>query len=144
MKRVLVVLILAIAVSRCDHEEEFTGPCVHVYEEPVLNVLSVTNRATNQRLDAVWVRQVAFEGEDLDLLALRQSVSYRVSYTDSGLYCNPPFGFGTANGHYTLSISADGFRDTVVTVSAAYSIYRGGCPSSNSGGTKFVVQLKPL
>ncbi len=144
MKRLVTLAFVALLCLRCNHQDGSVGPCIHIYEEPVLNVLSVTDRVTNIRIGAVWVTEVLLDTTELDLLALRQGVSTNVSYSDSGLYCIPPFGFGTQRGLYTLSLSADGYRDTVVSLPAAYAVFRGGCPSSNTGGTRVVVKMSPL
>lgn len=143
MRRILALALLALPGLCCESEDTRLGPCIHVYEEPILNVTSVTSSENHHRLPAVWVKAVVFEGEEQDLLRLRKGVSVNVAYSDSGLYCTPPFGFGTERGTYELYIAAEGFEDTVVTVEAGYSVFRGGCPSSNTGGTRFVIRLNP-
>lgn len=144
MKRNVVVILLSFALWSCEKPKDATvGPCVHTYEDPVLHVESVTNAQNNQLVPAIRILEVTRNGIRQQPGYLR-IISYNAVAFDTTLVCNVPCGFGTDEGAYTLRVSAPGYRDTVIAVNGKYAVFKGGCPSSNSGGTKFSFQMQAL
>lgn len=142
MKRNALMILLSVAVWSCDKSKDGTiGPCVHTYEDPVLHVESVTDAQNGQRVFAFRILEVTRNGVKQQPIFLK-IVSYNVVVYDTTLVCNVPCGFGTDEGAYTLRVSASGYRDTTISVNAKYAVFKGGCPSSNSGGTKFSFQMQ--
>lgn len=124
-------------------EQGGIGPCVHIYKEPILHITSITNMITGEPVSAFTITDVRVDGRTQNLFHLR-SLSYGVVWYDSILFANVPCGFGTDEGVYHVTISATGFRDTVIQAAARYAVFQGGCPSSNSGGTRISFVLQPI
>jgi len=137
--RVSIVLVLAV-LAGCKADGTI-GPCVHTYEDPVLHIQSVTNAQTGQSVQALEILEVLLDGQKQDPRVLKV-VSFNVVAADSTLLCGLPCGFGTETGIYTLTITAKGCRDTTISLQAQYAVFRGGCPSSNSGGTQHSFQMQ--
>jgi hypothetical protein len=74
---------------------------------------------------------------------LTDEISNNISVEDSILICTIPCGFGTMEGVYEISISADGYRDLTLSTLAKYDELKGGCPSSSSGGHSIGFSLYP-
>lgn len=145
--RVLGVLAIALSGVSCDADSSsngIVGPCVHKYEDPIVHIQSITNRRTSQPVTAFRITKIRQEGNDQNLQFLKQIMSFNIEFRDSTLYCTTPCGFGTNPAMYAMSISAQGFRDTVILVDASYAIFEGGCPSRNAGGTRISFQLEPV
>lgn len=117
------------------------GPCVHTYEDPVLHIQSVTNTRTGQSVQALNIIQV-FRNDQKENIQSLLTVSYNVSTMDSTLLCGLPCGFGTEAGTYKLTIAARGCKDTTISFDAKYAVFKGGCPSSNAGGTRVSFQMQ--
>lgn len=143
MKAFVFISLLVLALPGCTDLKDGggVGPCVHVYEEPILNVVSVTNSASGQQILAFQIVNATLDGRKLDPFQLKIE-SYNVAAYDSLLVCNVPCGFGVGDGTYALRVRAPGYRDTTLNVTASYAINKGGCPSSSSGGTRFTFQLQ--
>ncbi len=135
----ILLLLSGIVRPGCKPNEN-VGPCSHTYEDPVLHIQSVINAQTGRSVQALNILQVFRNGQQETSLSLL-SVSYNVTMIDSTLLCGLPCGFGTQAGTYSLAVAAKGCRDTTITFEANYAVFRGGCPSSNSGGTKVSFQM---
>jgi hypothetical protein len=123
--------------------EGSTGPCVHSYLEPSFNIDWVKDAKTGNYLNAIKITEVVYNNKTkLDLYFLKIT-SKNVVYSDSMLICNLPCGFGTNEGNYSLKVSANGYKDTVIQSVARYSIQKSGCPSSSSGGARITFQMVP-
>lgn len=138
--RFSIILMLTLLVG-CKVGETL-GPCLHTYEDPVLHIQSVTNAQTGQSVQALDIVQVLLNGQKQDLHFVT-AVSFNVVVMDSTLLCGLPCGFGTEPGVYTLTVAARGCRDTTVSLAASYAVFKGGCPSSNSGGSQYSFQMEP-
>ena len=57
------------------------------------------------------------------------------------LLCRVECGFGTGEGLYRFTASADGHEPRTLAVPAAYAELDGGCPSRNAGSTPVVIEL---
>ena len=137
--KIPIVLVLGMLVG-CKADGT-VGPCIHTYEDPVLHIQSVTNTQTGQSVQALNIVQVLFNGQKQDLHVLT-AVSFNVVVMDSTLLCGLPCGFGTEPGVYTLTATARGCRDTTVSLAASYAAFKGGCPSSNSGGSQYSFRME--
>jgi hypothetical protein len=119
------------------------GPCVHTYEEPSLNIDWVKDGKTENYLNVIRIKEVVYNDSIKLNLSYLKIISKNVVYADSMLICNLPCGFGTYEGSYNIKVSANGFRDTIIQATPKYKIYKGGCPSSNSGGARITFQMTP-
>ncbi len=138
-----VLLASALIFSGCAKTDNQVGPCVHTYEDPILHIVSLTNAQSSQTITQFRILEVTKGGYPQDPFLLKASASYNVVIEDTALVCNLPCGFGVEAGTYTLHLSAAGYRDTVVSCTAAYAVFHGGCPSSNSGGTEVGFAMQP-
>lgn len=142
--RLHLAAILAVLLVSCDETvDRRVGPCVHVYEEPILHIESVRNAQTGAHITSITLSDVRVDAVR-QYPAVLVAESRRMTVVDSVLVGNPPCGFGTQPGLYTFRVSASGFRDTVVAFIASYSTNRGGCPSSSTGGSRVGIDLQPL
>lgn len=128
--RRVVQQVFLFALIGCSEADNGTGigPCVHNYEEPILHVQSVTNAQTGAQIEAIILSDVRIDSTKTDLRFLIIE-SNRIAMLDSSLVGNPPCSFGIQEGKYSFSVSASGYRDTLIIADAAYSIFEGGCPS---------------
>jgi len=131
------LLAAIFLLSACDSGDPGVGPCVHIYEEPVLNITSVTDEDTSAEIAQVqiydvFVDEVARGTEDLTAM-----VSENITVEGATLLCTLPCGFGTEEGLYTFSVNAEGYQETMVSQRAEYATFEGGCPSYNTDGTRF-------
>jgi hypothetical protein len=136
----IFLLISGFVFAGCGSNEN-VGPCVHIYEDPVLHIQSVTNVQTGQSVQALNIIQVFRNGQKENIQPLL-AVSYNVTTIDSTLLCGLPCGFGTEAGTYRLTVAARGCKDTTISFVANYAVFKGGCPSSSSGGTKVSFQMQ--
>lgn len=146
MNKVKVSMVLAIALTilscKPDRDGGVVGPCVHIYEEPILHIESARNQQTGSYLQTIILSNILIDTAKADLQSLL-FVSRRVAKLDSSLVGNPPFAFGAEPGRYAFRVSASGYRDTVVVCNPYYSINKGGCPSSSNGGLRINITLRP-
>ena len=141
MKRALLFIVCGFGLVRCGGSNS-AGPCEHTYEDPVIHIVSVASTTTHLPVPGFKIAEVFRDNAQRTASALR-SVSYNVAAYDSILYCNAPCGFGFETGNYRFKVSAQGYRDTVIAVTANYAITMAGCPSSSSGGTEMSIALQP-
>ena len=120
------------------------GPCVHSYEDPVIHIQSIKNAKSGLEITEFVIKEITIDSIGTNLRILTLSPSYSTVYLDSSLFCTIPCGFGVQEGVYKFKISAPNYIDTIVTINAKYSMFKGGCPSSNSGGTKVGYLLQPI
>jgi len=134
LKIVLVVSIIFFLLS-CE-EGNGVGPCVHTYDEPILNITSVVDTVNYNHPRFVILRELKINGSR-EYGAFPLMVSYGIVVNDSIFYCNIPFGFGVEEGKYEFIIEAEGFPQKQITIeNISYSVSEGGCPSYNDGGKR--------
>jgi hypothetical protein len=146
MKRIVspvfgLALLLLFTQDSCSDNR--VGPCVHIYEEPILHIEWVRNAQTGNYLRTVVLSGITIDSLRRDPFSLLTE-SRGVVAVDSTLVGNPPCAFGVQPGRYSFRVSADGYRDTVVVCFPAYSINKGGCPSSSNGGLRISITLQPI
>ena len=124
--------------------EKVTGPCVQVEREPVINLQSVFNMATNDHISQAVITNIKLEGNNItfekDYSELTTNVY--IEYETDTLLCTLPCAFLKHEGSYELTVSATNFEDAIVEFDASYSIFEGGCPSYVDGGTEFNIGLQ--
>jgi hypothetical protein len=111
--------------------------------EPILHIESARNAQTGTYLQTIILSDISIDTNKPDLRFLL-SESRAVAILDSVLVCNPPCAFGVQPGKYSFRVSASGYQDTVVICYPNYSVNKGGCPSSSSGGLRINLTLRPL
>ena len=151
MKTAKHILLLSFILIACDQlkEDNQIGPCVHTYEDPVLHIKSVKNRNTGTDISKIQIHSLKKDGSPINIdstssvYLIQASNGYNVTIRDSTLVCSIPCGFGFDEGSYQFVVATDGYRDTIISVNAKYAVSKGGCPSSNSGGSQINIQLQP-
>ncbi len=137
----LLALMLAAFQLSCNGGGGGIGPCVHIYEEPILFIETARNIQSGGYLKTIVLSGITIDSIKQDPFFLI-SQSRSVAALDSSLVCNPPCAFGTQAGKYTFKVSASGCRDTVVTCYPDYAIQKGGCPSSSNGGLRINIDMQ--
>lgn len=138
-----IIIVISIYVLAACNSPNISGPCVHTVEDPIIHIDQVTDAKTGSNIREFRITSVLRDTFNVDMLQLKNSVSYNVVLFDNVLFCNTPCGFGSNRGTYSLAISAPNYKDTTIVIQAKYAVFNGGCPSSNSGGTVFNFQLSP-
>ncbi len=137
----LLVLLLAVFQCSCKGDGGGVGPCVHIYEEPILHIETARNIQSSAYLRTIVLSNITIDSIAQDPFFLIPE-SRSVAVLDSSLVCNPPCAFGTQPGKYTFKVSASGCRDTIITCNPNYTINKGGCPSSSNGGLRISINLQ--
>jgi len=130
-----------LMISSCEPPGSGLGPCVHIFEEPILTIQSVNSAETGNSLSTIVLFEVTIDGIGRDATYLTQEMSENITIEDSVLICSIPCGFGTLEGIYQFSVKSEGFKDTLITENATYNKSEGGCPSSSSEGSKITFSL---
>jgi hypothetical protein len=140
----LISLLFFIVLQlSCKGLENRVGPCVHIYEEPILHIEFTRNTQTGMYLQTIILSEIKIDSIKADIKYLIIE-SRGVAMLDSSHVCNPPCSFGTQAGNYSFRVSAVGFVDTVIVCSPFYSVSKGGCPSSSNGGLRINFSIRPL
>jgi len=146
-KRIIRIIssLLLVGLIGCDGagNEGGIGPCVHIYDEPIFHIQSVTDGQTGTQIETIVLSNIGIDSTKPDLRFLIIE-SNRIAMLDSFLVGNPPCSFGTESGLYSFLVSATGYRDTLITTDASYSVFEGGCPSKSSGGLRISITLQPM
>ncbi len=137
-KALLISLMTFILIVSCDNDS--AGPCAHIYEEPILSVISAKDVDTQQGIDRIELKSIKIDGIDADLNILLDQSS-NINRLDSTLICNIPCAFGTQTGEYSFMVSAEGFRDSLYTLDVQYKYSEGGCPSRSWGSQEMMIEL---
>jgi hypothetical protein len=143
MKCYTFIVVLCLLFWNCEKvkDGDTIGPCVHTYEDPVIHIDSVTNAQNGSLISTFQILEIIKDGYR-EQPAYMKIVSNNVAVYDTMLVCSLPCSFGTDEGKYSLKVSAVGYRDTTVSVNAKYAVFKSGCPSSNSGGTRFSFKMQ--
>jgi len=137
----LFVTCIALFQITCKSDGGGIGPCVHIYEEPILHIEAVRNIQSGTYLRTIVLSNITIDSIKQDPFFLIAE-SRSVAVLDSSFVCNPPCSFGTQTGRYTFKVSASGCKDTIITCYPKYNINKGGCPSSSNGGLRISIDLK--
>jgi hypothetical protein len=121
--------------------EGVTGPCVHTYREPLLQIVSARDAETGAPITNVVIRNVRREGIAQDLQLLLAGPAYSVEVQGDSLLCRVPCGFATSEGNYIFTVSAPGYPPQDRGYEARYRVFKGGCPSYNDGGLRVSLAL---
>ena len=124
-----------------DDDEGIAGPCYHENLSPVVEVASVTDRATGEELDAFRITQVTIAGRAWPLAEFTRAPSYGVELAGDVLACTVPCGFGKVEGSYVVVVSAAGYLPEAIAFDARYADCWGECPSFCEGPTMITVAL---
>lgn len=118
------------------------GGCEHTYRDPVLEITHAFDAATGRRVALVYLTGLSVQDQSFPITYLLASSRGATAKGDT-LICAIPCAFGTAEGRYAFTVSADGHVTQARTVQARFGDFHGGCPSWNSGSTKLLVRLSP-
>ncbi len=145
MRATFAIALIVVLGPACgggnDSEDPVAGPCMHIYSEPVVIIDSVKDSVSGSNISVVSVDAVSIRGLALSPTELTQTARNLV--LDGSLFtCTLPCGFGQDSAPYVFRVQATGFKPQTVSVSAAYRLSSGGCPSSSTGGTRVSVVLE--
>jgi len=141
MIRFLKYSFIILMISSCEPPGTNVGPCVHIFEEPILTIQSVNSAETGNLISTIEIFDVTIDDIDRDATFLTQEMSENITIEDSVFICSIPCGFGTLEGTYQFSVKSEGFQDTVISENATYNKSEGSCPSSSSDGAKINFSL---
>jgi hypothetical protein len=139
MKKILPYLFIMFCIIAC--EPQNIGPCVHIYEEPILTIESISGGVDGNEISQAYIYNIKIDSAKRDPVLITGEASKNISVEDSVIVCSVPCGFGTEDGEYQFSVTADGYPDTTITSNAKYGKSKGGCPSSSSEGIKISFSL---
>lgn len=144
MNRLYILAAIVIFVG-CTSEilPPDNGPCVHEYRDPVLKIEHVTSVMRNESIDQIILNSISIDNNSLPLTYYSGSPLKNISFQNTSMVCTVPCGFGIDSGTYEFKVSAEGYLDSTVTVTAHYDIFEGGCPSYNDNGTEISIGLRP-
>jgi len=144
-RRLPALLCVVAAACACNDIDGSTGPCVHYFREPILQVTAVRLANSAAEIPVVLLSGFRIDGRPLpatSLLQCEQAVG--LAARDSLLECRVPCGFGVASGTWEFTAVAAGSAPTQVTVPGVhYERSGGGCPSWSDGGQRLELELLP-
>jgi hypothetical protein len=126
----------------CSPRENYVGPCVHMFGDPILTIESVSSTENGAPISTINLFDIKIDNVSRNPLFLAQEMSENITVVDSVLNCTIPCGFGTEDGTYQFTVSAEGFSDSTFTILSEYNTFVGGCPSSSSDGTRMSFSLR--
>jgi hypothetical protein len=114
------------------------GRCIVEHREAVLHVTSVRDATTNEEIAEIAITGLEIDGRSYPIEEFALPQSQNVEFRDSLFICSVPFSFGTREGSYLLSVSAEGYVDRDVEIADVhYAVREGpGCPLYLDGGTR--------
>jgi hypothetical protein len=136
----LPLILLAASLCGCPVSPGY-GPCVHTYREPILNIVAAMDARSNAPIHSFVIHEVRMDGIKQDFYFLLAE-SYGVKAQGDSLVCQVPCGFGSEEGNYTFTVTAEGYPAQVRGYEGHYSIFHGGCPSYNDGGARVTLRLQ--
>ena len=142
MNKIYLFLAFAFMMTSCKPEGSTVGPCVHIYEEPILTIESVTSAGTGVEISSVSIFEVMIDSISVTPAELTHEISENVTLKDSAIVCYVPCAFGTQAGFYQFSVSAQGHQESSLNTTAEYKTSEGGCPSRSDDGEKISFTLQ--
>ena len=141
--------VAAVLIIGCgDGDGGRIGPCVITYGEPLFSITTARDALTDVAIGQVVLRDFTYDrppGPRPPLLFLTNHVGLtptNVTRTATELVCTVRCAFGAAEGGYTFTFGAAGYRDTTLTVvDARFSQSVGSCPQTLSGGVALNLRL---
>lgn len=137
----IAVLFLACRVS----EESLIGPCVVMYRDPLITIERARDAVIGAAIPRLFVSDVSWGDRQPGVaFLLAGGAEARNAVMEEGrLRCDVSCGFGSSSGTYRLTFQAPGFRDTTLTLAAAYSGGGGNCPAILSNGVRVTLDMQP-
>jgi hypothetical protein len=138
----LTFVVLAFPVYSCD-TPVLPGPCVVEYREAVLHITSAVDIDTRDPIPEITISRIVINGEETPL-EYEILESNNIEYRDSVFVGTIPCSFGHQPGRYVLTISAEGYSESVFEFrNVHYSLKEGpGCPLYFDGGTRVQISLE--
>ena len=106
--------MVIFSLLSCD-DDNGIGPCVHTYNEPILNITSIRDTLNHTYPRFVKLLELKINGS-AQFGANPLFESYSIVSDDSVFYCNVPFGFGVEEGKYEFIIEAAGYQPKHFTI----------------------------
>ena len=143
--RILVSLgLLAFLAYGCEFPQTpYAGPCVVTYGEPVLHIISAVDVDSGDPIPQITISRILINGEETPL-EYEVPESNNIEFRDSVFVGTIPCSFGHQLGTYLLTISAEGYSESVFEFrDVHYSVKEGpGCPLHFDGGTRVQIGLE--
>jgi hypothetical protein len=139
----LLLSVATLLLGCSDGGGGTVGPCVHIYEDGVLQVTKVRDARTHQILPAVILKDFTIDGAAAPPVILAAQHADNVELAGDSLRCTPPCGVGTQEGHYRFWAAAPGYAGEEWSLDVRYARSEGGCPSHSRGGQEIQIALEP-
>jgi hypothetical protein len=136
--------LLAFLAYGCElPQTPYAGPCVVTYGEPALHITSAVDADSGDPIPQITISRLVINGQEIPL-EYELWDSNNIEYRDSVLVGTIPCSFGYMVGTYVLTISAEGYSESVFEFrDVHYSVREGpGCPLHFDGGTRVQISLK--
>lgn len=140
MKKYMLLFLFLPLLLACEPQ---MGPCVHIYEDPILTIQTVTSEETGDAISPLIIDELKLDSNEIDIVFMMGGITKNLTFSDSLLICTVPCGFGTEEGTYEMTVSADGYNDSTVSTQAKYENSESGCPGSSSEGSQISFTLTP-
>jgi|TARA_R100000687_G_C6413111_1_gene147386 hypothetical protein len=121
-------------------------PTVVTYDEPLVEVSTVTNSESDEPLVQVTFSELAINGREssFDLLDVMYLNNVDISSDGSSAICTLPCSLFTSEGDYSMMVSAPAFESKEIEFEADYEqVDYSGCQTSYSGSTELTLSLDP-
>jgi hypothetical protein len=144
-----VAALALVAAAGCGVAETTpSGLCDISYDDALFTVTRATDARSGAALSRVLLRSYTYEGSSErgpGFLVTAPGLQPRNSAVNgTGLTCDIVCSFGAANGDYTLTFGAAGYRDTTLQIAgASHAVQQGGCPATYRDGLELEVTLTP-
>lgn len=126
----LYILAAIVILEGCTSEilPPDNGPCVHEHRDPVLKVEHVTSVMINESIDPIILSNISIDNNSLPLIYYSGSPLKNISFQDTSMVCTVPCGFGIDSGTYEFKVSAEGYLDSTVIVTAHHDFLKEAVP----------------
>jgi hypothetical protein len=147
---IIMFVMSTIMISACQYYPTIDEPTSY-YDEPVLQIESVTNRVTGSVIKNITLQDFFVKNRPTKASyffghspSLEQNIM--LNEKDNNILCSLPSGLGFEMGQHTFRMSSPGFRDTVITINTTFATisFLGGLGNYRySGGTKVRLTMTP-
>ena len=142
--RNVVVWLGAAMMTACGGggSESIGTACTLEIDEPVLTLRTAANINTGAPIAELRISNIQFGGVALDPAAAAIR-SKNLTVSAGGLVCSVPCAFGSNEGTFSFTVSAQGFQAKDYSVKASFATKSLECPAHLGNGTKIDVLLGP-
>lgn len=138
--------VFMLLITGCDTvDSPRQGTCEVIAEDPLLRITEARDEASGERIPQLLITDVIRNGSQIPPRSL--SIADGATLVDStSLRCDVPCGLGRVEGRYVLTVQAEGYASTDVSlgqVEYAEREERGPCPAITFRGSEEVTVFLP-